>query len=284
MLDIPPSLLEMQTWFAKIITSPIQESDDANIPIYPKKLIEEIEKKIAPSPTLKSEERLGIYQQQYWWRLISILQELFPSLVACLGYREFNCLIAEPYLEAFPPQDWNISNIGNNLPIWLEKKTIKQEIPLLPLAHLDLAFEKLLFAEILPTIDPAECEKKVIYLQPFVFLFESDSNFFFLRKKLLSQPLEYWKNHPIPRTRKWVKKRFIVLYRFQEENKVEEISPSFFAILSAFQKGAKLNDLISLLEKCPKIVSYFQIMAERGWLASSDQAKEGSWIQKQQVI
>src|SRR5271169_1046007 len=79
-LSCPVALSEMQTWFARIITSPYHETDQANLPVYEAGLIKEIQNRILPSPHLKSEERLGIYHQQYWWRLLSIMQELYPSL------------------------------------------------------------------------------------------------------------------------------------------------------------------------------------------------------------
>ena len=127
MHEIPSSLQEIQKWFAHLITSPILQSDEDQIPLFSSDLLSEIREKIAPSPTLKSEERMGIYQQQYWWRLISVMQDLFPSLVALFDYEEFNRLIAEPYLSTHIPHDWFISNIGADLPRWLKTIRIKEE-------------------------------------------------------------------------------------------------------------------------------------------------------------
>ena len=170
MHEIPSSLEEMQHWFAGLITSPILQSDADQIPLFPPDVIPEIRKKIASSPTLRSEERLGIYRQQYWWRLISVMQELFPSLVALLDYEEFNRLIAEPYLSSHIPQDWFISNIGSDLPEWLKTSNLKNELPLSELAKLDLAYEQLLFAEILPNIDLLSAKKKLsIYSLSYCF-------------------------------------------------------------------------------------------------------------------
>src|SRR5277367_5399656 len=116
MHEVPSSLEDIQKWFAHLITAPISQDDVDQIPLFSPHVVSEIRKKIAPSSTLRSEERMGIYQQQYWWRLISVMQDLFPGLVALLGYKEFNRLIAEPYLTAHIPYDWFISNIGADLP------------------------------------------------------------------------------------------------------------------------------------------------------------------------
>lgn len=266
----PPSLLEFQTWFARIIIPPIKESDSSDIPIYPSALIQEISQRIAPSPTLKSEERLGIYQQQYWWRLLTTMQELFPSLVAIFDYKEFNERIAEPYLVAFPPDDWFLSHIGLQLPTWLDRCYREKNASLLiQLARLDQLYEALIFTEILPAIDfstLSECEERTLFLQPFVHLFELGSGLFAYRSRLLEEPPSHWQDNPLPELKKNREKRYTVLYRHQEKNVYEEISPSFYTLLSSFQKGAKLADLIPLLEGCEEIVSCFQIMASRSWL------------------
>jgi hypothetical protein len=271
MHEISPSLEEMQQWFAHLITSPIMQSDADRIPLFPSDVVPEIRKKIAPSPTLRSEERMGIYQQQYWWRLISVMQELFPSLVALLDYEEFNSLIAEPYLASHIPQDWFISKIGDDLPKWLERLkpnalTVSntmaiKTLPLRELALLDLAYEQLLFADILPNIDLAKCEKETLYLQPFVLLFELDVDLFCFRQEILRE-----KKQPLQPLKKWRKKRYLVLYRLHEENFYEEIQPVFFELLSRLQKGAKLNEMIPLLERCEDVTSLFQKMGSRGWL------------------
>ena len=128
MHEIPCSLEVMQHWFAHLITSPILQCDEDQIPLFSPDAVPEIRKKIASTPTLKPEERLGLYRQQYWWRLIEVMQDLFPTLVALLGHEEFNSLIAEPYLLSHVPKDWFISNIGSDLPEWLETSKIKKEL------------------------------------------------------------------------------------------------------------------------------------------------------------
>ncbi len=272
MHKIPSSLETLQHWFASLITSPILQSDADQIPLFSSDLIEEIRQKVAFSHTMRSEERMGIYQQQYWWRLISVIQDLFPSLVALLDYEEFNRLIAEPYLASHIPHDWFISNIGADLPGWL--KTVHKDVSFSALAEVDLAFEQLIFTEILPNIDLSKCENETLYLQPFVLLFELDADLFTFRKQLLQK-----EKPSVAKLEKWRKKKHQVLYRLHEQNYYEEIHPLFFELLLRLQKGAKLSELISLLEKFDDISSIFQMMASRGWLTlscpkASDRSKQ----------
>lgn len=273
MLDspCPQTLLEMQTWFANIITSPFEEMDQANLPIYQNSLITEIRKRIAPSPHLNSEERLGIYHQQYWWRLISIMQELYPSLVRIFDYEDFNRLIAEPYLISCPPKEWFLSHIGLELPNWLKKNYRKKNSALIiGLAHLDLAYERLIFTNLLPIIELVslhKCETEMLYLQPFVMPFELDVDLFTFRSQLLEYSPAHWKTNKLPRISKTCKKRYFVLFRSKNQDIYEQISPSRFALLKRFQQGAKLIEILPLLAECEQVVEWFQIIASRGWLS-----------------
>ena len=266
----PKSLFELQAWFAQHLTSPIAELDAANIPIYSPRLIEEIRTKIAPSPTLNSEERMGIYKQQYWWRLLTILQEHFPSLVRLFGYEELNHKILEPYLTNNPVQDWFLSCLGWDLPSWLEGNYREKDAPLvLNLARLDAAYVSLAFLDKIPS--QALQEDKTLYLQPFVLLFEFDVDLFAFRTKLLEQEPSYWDSHDFPELKKGKRKKHFILFRQQEVNSYEKITPTFFALLCRFKGGAKLCDLIPQLEKCGNILETFQTLSSRGWIFTTSE-------------
>ncbi len=266
----PQALLEMQRWFASVITAPIQESDQADLPIYQSCLIDEMRERIVPSPQLKSEERIGIYHQQYWWRLITVIQELYPSLVRIFDYEDVNLLIAEPYLLHCPPKDWFLSRIGSKLPQWIEKNYREKDSPLVHrLACLDHAYESLIFADLLPQLEPnaiPQCERKTLYLQPCVTLFELEADLFTFRTQLLEYPPSHWQTHDLPKIKKSLKKTFFVFFRKNEKDFYEEISESQFQLLSRFQKGAKLTDLIPLLSNCSDIAESLQNISSRGWL------------------
>jgi len=278
-------LLAMQTWFAKIITAPLPKMDSANLPIYPPRLIQEIRKQIASSPHLRSEERMGIYHQQYWWRLLTAMQELYPSLVRLFNHEDFNLQIAEPYLLARPPNDWSLSRIGWGLPEWLETHYLKKDAPLiLALAHLDFAYENLVFAEKLPKIEPAalsQCKRTPLFLQPFVLLFELEADIFTFRTQLLEHPPSHWETQDLPPLKKSSKKLFFALSRNQDQTLYEEISPSYFALLSRLQKGTKLCDLLPFLAPCDPIVEWFQALAAKGWLTFSSDREKKPRVRKQ---
>ena len=77
------------------------------------------EKFIRPNERLTAFERLQIYNQQYWWRLLGALGEDFRGLRAVLGGRKFDRL-STAYLEECGSTSWTLRNLGSKLVAFLE--------------------------------------------------------------------------------------------------------------------------------------------------------------------
>ncbi|MDR3401918.1 MAG: DNA-binding domain-containing protein [Chthoniobacter sp.] len=77
------------------------------------------ERLIKPNDRLTAFERLQIYNQQYWWRLLGAFGEDFRGLRAVLGETKFDRL-AVAYLEACGSRSWNLRDIGSQLVAFLE--------------------------------------------------------------------------------------------------------------------------------------------------------------------
>jgi len=73
---------------------------------------------IKPNDRLTAFERLQIYNQQYWWRLLGSFGEDYRGLRAVLGERKFDRL-AVAYLEACGSKSWNLRDLGSRLPAFL---------------------------------------------------------------------------------------------------------------------------------------------------------------------
>ena len=69
---------------------------------------------IKPNDRLTSFDRLQIYNQQYWWRLLGSFGEDFRGLRAVLGERKFNRL-AVAYIDVRPSRSWTLRNLGERL-------------------------------------------------------------------------------------------------------------------------------------------------------------------------
>ena len=73
---------------------------------------------IKPNGRLTSFERLQIYNQQYWWRLLGSFGEDFPGLRAVLGQRKFD-RVALAYLRTRGSTSWNLRDLGQHLEAFL---------------------------------------------------------------------------------------------------------------------------------------------------------------------
>ena len=69
---------------------------------------------IKPNDRLDSFERLQIYNQQYWWRLLGNFGEDFHGLRAVIGQRKFDRL-ANAYLESCPSTSWSLRDLGSGV-------------------------------------------------------------------------------------------------------------------------------------------------------------------------
>src|SRR5579871_177108 len=75
---------------------------------------------IKPNDRLTSFERLEIYNKQYWFRVLSSLQEDFPGLRAVLGERRFEEM-CKAYATDCPSRSFTLRNLGSQMVSWLAK-------------------------------------------------------------------------------------------------------------------------------------------------------------------
>ncbi|HEX2582843.1 MAG TPA: DNA-binding domain-containing protein [Chlamydiales bacterium] len=265
----PPALEELQLWFAKNLTRPFRETGAFNLPLYPESLVEEIRKRIAPGPHLSAEQRFGLYNQQYWWRLFVLLQESFPSLVRLFGYRDFNTLIAEPYLLRYPPTHWFLPRLGDRLVRWLREEYWEEDRELLfQLAQLDAAYESLFHIGTNPLPSQADLTKK-LSLQPTVALFQCSADFLSFRSELLKQDVAHWQKSDLPGLNNAQQKYYFVLFRGQEGILHEALDSSQYALLQAFQGGSLVEEACAAVDpSCAASISdWFKRWMERGFFS-----------------
>lgn len=73
---------------------------------------------IKPNDRMTSFERLQVYNQQYWFRIMGSLAEDFPGLRSLLGEKKFEKLAAA-YLNECPSESFTLRNLGARLEAWL---------------------------------------------------------------------------------------------------------------------------------------------------------------------
>lgn len=232
---VPSQLKKTQLWFASILVSPIDE-DSRMMPISPSgdHIEEEAFDYIIPSPALRPAQRIQIYHQQYWWRLLSILHDAVPLLTRLFGYHDFNQLIGKPYLSAFPPDTYTLHTLCDHLPLWIEKNYHASDKTLvLDAARADTALNSAFYAKqhkILDIQTTAEEMKKIVKrkmrLQPHTLLLDFRYDLFKFRIEMLKEEVEYWMNHEFPKLAH-DRRHYFVLYRNVHNNlNWEEVSRS----------------------------------------------------------
>lgn len=255
----PASLKSRQEWFASIITCPLD--DEGRVcPIAPsgRLVAEEAGEYIVPSRTLKASDRIEIYSQQFWWRLLSCLQDGFPLLVRLFGYKDFNDTIAVPYLQKYLPDHWSLDFLGNRLAPFLKEKYIAEDKRLIcDAAELDWAYNRSFSAAHLQAlgrgghypIDSMEAlMKEEILLQPHVFLFEWNYDLFNFRKQFIEHSPEYWLEHDFPEMRKG--KYLFAFWRNHQMSLVaDKIDPCEYALLKRFERGESIDSSIDWLSQ-----------------------------------
>lgn len=283
---VPLSLKREQQWFGAIIGSPIDEDSRMN-PISPggQSIEEEAALHIVPSPTLRPAQRIQIYNQQYWWRLLNTLHESFPLVTRLFGYFDFNRSIGIPYLVKYPPRHWSLALLGDRLSKWCLEDYLGDDRKLVSqAAELDWAFSySFLAGSVLPLTaeqiagqDGATIFDKALSIQPFIYLFELDCDLFKYRMDFLQQEPDYWLNHDFPVLER-LRNYFYILYRNQHlDISWKEISKIEYQILRLFEKGSSIEQVCEWLEDQDTDISeaaaqnlqlWFHEWTQRGWLS-----------------
>jgi hypothetical protein len=285
-LKYPSQVKKTLLWFGSIIGRPIDEDSRMNH-ISPSGELMEIEAAdyIVPSPTLRPSQRIQIYNQQYWWRLLNHLHEIFPFLTRLLGYYEFNKNIGIPYLDKYPPQHWSLVHLGDRLVGWIEDEYVDHDKELIyHAAKIDIAYNDSFFVRQCPSLphdmlaNQEELEQMLgqkLYIQPHIHLFELPYHLFNFRNALLERAIENRVNHDFPQLIKDHSYYFIVYRNSKSDICWKEISHGEYHLLGLLQQGTTIDHACDWLEHqdtclfddaTKHLHDWFQEWTARNWL------------------
>jgi hypothetical protein len=113
----------VQQWFQAVVTHPEGveggvESDEAQALI--RLTRGDLEAVIRRSRNLTAAERIGIYANAYYARLLECVGECFPVLKAAVGEEVFSGFAFE-YLQRYPSRSYTLDRLGENFPRFLEE-------------------------------------------------------------------------------------------------------------------------------------------------------------------
>jgi hypothetical protein len=92
---------------------------------------------IRRDPRLKAVERINIYVNAYFYRLLECLLEEYPATAAVIGSNDFVGLVHD-YLACWPPTEPSIFYAGRHLAAFLRNHSLVGRFPFVPeLARLE---------------------------------------------------------------------------------------------------------------------------------------------------
>jgi hypothetical protein len=246
---------------------------------------------IKPNDRLSSFERLEIYNQQYWWRLLGAFQDDFQGLRAVLGLRRFDRL-AVAYLETYGSRSWSLRDLSEHLVCFLEERPEFTE----PKTALALDMVRLEWAKViafdgpeLPVLDPQRIartppERLKLRLQPFITLLELRHPVDHMLKKLRERNRSTASNamtgaqESAPRplhAKPSGEPIHLAVHRRQFSVYYKRLEPEAYRLLAALRDGSTLADAcahafenseIAEETAAEKIRDWFQGWMQFGWL------------------
>lgn len=279
-LPIPSVLKEIPTWFASIVDQSPNSVDPLQAVCFENERFQkEVADYIRPNSKLHPFQRIRLYHEQYWLRILEVLKGLYPFVSGLLGEKDFYQLVAIPYIKQHPSSHWNLDCIGDRLLNWLK---IQPQLSLQPLLYqaalLDSGYNLSWFAplhkpfskQLSENMDFNEVAEKTLFTQPHVKLFSFDWNLLTLREDILEgKPLpSSFISNPL--------KSYFILYRSLDHYiHYQSLSLIEFNLLQAFYKGSNLCTACEeVLERYPQeaqnieinIGAWFQLWSANNWL------------------
>lgn len=172
---------DFQQRFGKSIRTPLhidEQGGHTQAEYYDHKSLQEI----SPQEQLgmTAADRLGVYNQQYWFRLISVFQEEYPLTLRFLGLDRFNALVMD-HLSAHPSSSPLLQNLSDRWLTWLKDNGADRD--LLEVAQLDRIYIELFDA---PQAQSTVLEADNIQLSPCLRLYTEHRSWLETRQKLQS--------------------------------------------------------------------------------------------------
>jgi hypothetical protein len=208
---------------------------------------------VKPNDRMSSQERLEIYNRQYWLRVLASLGEDFPGLRAVAGRTRFDRLV-RAYLVQCPSRSFTLRNLGSRLPDWLAANPRWAG----PRSGLAIAMARLEWAHIeafdqadLPLAVPADVtETARLALQPHLRLlaldYPVDDLLIEVRRRLPGRDAAgnsaVLPRHPqVRRVGATEQPVFLAVHRHDHSVYYKRLRPEAFRILQALGGGAPLG-------------------------------------------
>ncbi|MFP5208621.1 MAG: DNA-binding domain-containing protein [Acidobacteriota bacterium] len=252
---------------------------------------------IKPNDRLSSFERLEIYNQQYWFRVLDAFADDFPGLRAIIGARKFEQL-SLAYLTECPSRSYTLRNLGSRLLAWLRahpewiqpQERLAMDMVRLEWAHVeafDVADEPVVGPEDLLEVTQAT----LFAIQPHIRLLQlaypvddllidvkEDSD----QHSNAASNAGSYRRKPHPAVKKVEQlnpeRIYVVVYRHQYSVWYRRLTPEAFRMLRSMQQGNQLSVALDYAlrgsrlhesELAERVKEWFAEWSQMGWFCKT---------------
>jgi hypothetical protein len=276
-------LTQIQARFAKAVMRPLTQRDAID-PVWEdgKPTAAAANTIIKPNDRLNSQERLEIYNRQYWFRIWDSLGEDFPGVRRIIGRSLFYKTLTA-YVTKHPSRSFTLRNLGRHLPQYLAKDktwskgfTPARRAMAIQMAAFEWAQMEAFDGAAKPGITPADLAGKnpaklKLALQPYMTVLKLDyalDDFTLaLKKQSLNESQKGSKPVKLPKN----ERIYVAVHRQEETIYYRRMTAGSFAVLTALGAGIPLE----------KALKQGQIAARENDMAWAASVQEffGLWVQ-----
>ena len=298
------NLLEIQNRMLEAVMQPLTDDEEMQpLNREGKSMHEAAAEFIKPNDRLSAFERLEIYNRQYWFRVLSALNEDFPGLRAVVGQPRFEAL-CKAYLVDCPSESFTMRNLGARLEWWLRshpeyiqpRAALALDMVRLEWAEIE-AFDGAALPVLLPEDSPQSDPDPHFTLQPHLQLlklhYPVDDLLLAIRKNnskvaMASNAVSQRRKHD--RMRKVARQKTqaicLAVYRLDYSVYFKRLDPEGFAFLTAIRAGGSLSDATMLAFQESEIPankllgtvqSWFENWSSLGWFCAPNSADLNSY-------
>lgn len=296
MANAPLPLAELQRQLAAVIMTPLAADEGMRESTLDGRSTRAIaERIIAPNSQLEAFDRLELYNQQYWYRVLDSLAEDFTSLRALLGSRSYDQL-AIAYLSAHPSRSFTLRNLGSGLPQWLAGHAEfagRRHKLAIDVAKIEWAFIEAFDSAELSALSATEAihlgADSRVRLQPHLRLvamkYPADELVLDAQQRERTQPSEAGRIEereelkPLKLTALRGKPTWLAVHRVDFNVYFKRIAKEEFGILAALESGSSIGEAIQRgfngsrippSNRAANLRAWFENWAELGWLCAQE--------------
>ncbi len=272
---MPESLEALERWMQVLVTHPDGPHTGEASPEARAAIAATIPDVFLPSRELTSEERVGVYAEMYFARLIEVLEEEFPALTHLLG-RDCAHELFRAYVSAHPSRHYSLNVLGKQLERFVrdEAEAFEPRAFAVELTRLERALQDVfdapectsLSADAIAAV-PQDCwaRARLVPIPAFaLFAFEHPVNAWY-------QAFKDGAPHPVPGPQpSWVAV-------FRQDGRVwrMDLSRAQHGILAALTAGQALEPALLALARAghdlaaiaPELQGWFRTWAAEGFFA-----------------